>query len=262
MSKPPPAKRPWFPVARGLKDHFDWMRGGRLRVFLVILEHTNAAPIWVGWSVSQVAKEARVGRARARDILRALGAERTVKGDKRRRAYIKLEMGHGGRSNRLTVANWIRTVTNGKQGDLDYSSATPEPPQPQNVDNSPAQAGVVPLSDHPPLVPDGPLPWSQATTQGPSNLRDKFKALQRLSVVSLARAGDPEDSEEYKRENPATSSLPGTGEEKQIATHGSPSPDHHEAEDPDGGAIPSEQEVAAIIEGLRAELPPRPRRRP
>lgn len=105
MGKRTSIQRPWFAVADGLIDHFDWINGARLQVYLVILRHTKFGPTWEGWTVDQIATAACVCEREARRTLYELARP----GGKRGRVFIDLTLHPGCRPNSLTVRNHIKT---------------------------------------------------------------------------------------------------------------------------------------------------------
>jgi hypothetical protein len=252
VTKPPPTKRPWFPVARGLKDHFGYLNEARLKVFLVILEHTNLAPTWIGWTYDQIAEEAGICRTHAHRVVHQLADRRTVKGGGRRAPYITVEPGMGTRPNRLTVHKWIRGVTSGNGRYLEGSDSHLEGTTPQIVEKEDGLADQEVPSDPLAMRTTTPLkcerlcPLAMRTT-----LRAKFKAFQRLSRIPL----DSEDSEDIRggKFDPHGSSEEGTTAGPN-ARRSPFLPDHERSDETEDGEL-SPADVATILEQLRAAIP-------
>jgi hypothetical protein len=96
--------RRFFAVSNGITEHFTYLRDGRLRVYLVILKHTNTNPWWMGFSVRQVAREAHVSVRQTHRILEELAGPYGPGG----RRYIKVWLYPGARPNKLQLLRHIR----------------------------------------------------------------------------------------------------------------------------------------------------------
>lgn len=99
-------KREFFRVASGIRDHFAWLTGVRLQVYLIILDETKWNPDgrWVGWTVQEIAFQARTN---ARSVRRALQELAHAAPSVPFKKYIRYRIGKGSKSSWLEVLNPI-----------------------------------------------------------------------------------------------------------------------------------------------------------
>ncbi len=97
--------RPWFPVSDGISDHFEWLHGARLRIFLIILRETKWSGTWSGWKVTELAARARCTRKHAHKALQQLAH---LSPTWPRRKYIDLTLMRGAGVNTVSVRKALR----------------------------------------------------------------------------------------------------------------------------------------------------------
>jgi hypothetical protein len=123
-------KRQWFPVADGLPDHFEWLHGARLQVFLVVARATKFQPTWRDWTLESLARDAKVSVREAARSLRELAADSPMPlgPDRKPRRYIVLRMGRGAGARNVNAVRILKHIRGDESGPHGPDSTHNPPP--------------------------------------------------------------------------------------------------------------------------------------
>jgi hypothetical protein len=110
-----PNDRKWFPVACGIEEHFAWLQGVRLQVYLVVLKETNYSGRWVGWTTEEIAERVRHS---VKSVQRALRELSQVSRTRPRRRYIEVDFGTGRKPNVIRLRKHLRADPSDPEGVL------------------------------------------------------------------------------------------------------------------------------------------------